>query len=132
MHNTMKTQNLHRLPQNQKSNHHHHQRRKCYGATNMVLFHTLAEKVKEIYFQEIKYDLFSFIRRICNNLPCPDCAKHATQYMKTVILMQSLQKSNSNVCCSIFTMMSVVAKETQYYHIMNSMKNTMRQLHSTS
>lgn len=55
-----------------------------WGEPTWFLFHTLAEKVKEIYFQEIKYDLFSFIRRICNNLPCPDCAKHATQYMKTV------------------------------------------------
>ena len=55
-----------------------------WGEPTWFLFHTLAEKVKENYFQEIKFELFSFIKRICNNLPCPDCAKHATQYMKTV------------------------------------------------
>ena len=55
-----------------------------WGEPTWFLFHTLAEKVKDEYSQEIKNELFSFIRRICNNLPCPDCAKHATQYMKTI------------------------------------------------
>lgn len=55
-----------------------------WGEPTWFLFHTLAEKIKESYFHEMKFELFSFIRRICNNLPCPDCAKHATQYMKTV------------------------------------------------
>ncbi len=48
------------------------------------LFHTLAEKVHEDSFPEIRRDLLSIIYTICCNLPCPDCANHARAYMDAV------------------------------------------------
>lgn len=55
-----------------------------WGEPTWFLFHTLAEKIKEEYFPSLKNDLFSFIKKICNNLPCPDCAQHATQYVNGI------------------------------------------------
>lgn len=55
-----------------------------WGEPTWFLFHTLAEKVKDEYFDEISSQLFNFIKQICNNLPCPECAQHASQYINGV------------------------------------------------
>jgi hypothetical protein len=55
-----------------------------WGEPTWFLFHTLAEKVKDEYFQSIRYELLNTIVIICKNLPCPDCANHASEYMKKV------------------------------------------------
>ena len=55
-----------------------------WGPATWTLFHTLAEKVSDEHFNDIKSELFAFIKRICFNLPCPDCAAHATQYISKV------------------------------------------------
>jgi len=55
-----------------------------WGEPTWFLFHTLAEKIKDEYFDGLKGKLFSFIKQICNNLPCPECAQHATQYINGV------------------------------------------------
>ena len=55
-----------------------------WGPAIWTLFHTLAEKVNDENFHEVKTDLFGFIKRICFNLPCPDCAAHATQIISKV------------------------------------------------
>jgi len=52
-----------------------------WGEPTWFMFHTLAEKVKPEYFEEIRVELLQIISLVCSNLPCPDCAKHATQYM---------------------------------------------------
>jgi hypothetical protein len=51
-----------------------------WGPATWTLFHTLAEKIQDTQFNDTKSDLLTFIKRICSNLPCPDCAAHATQY----------------------------------------------------
>jgi hypothetical protein len=51
-----------------------------WGPATWTLFHTLAEKIQDDQFNDAKSDLLTFIKRICSNLPCPDCAAHATQY----------------------------------------------------
>jgi hypothetical protein len=51
-----------------------------WGPATWTLFHTLAEKIQDNQFNDAKSDLLTFIKRICSNLPCPDCAAHATQY----------------------------------------------------
>ena len=51
-----------------------------WGPATWTLFHTLAEKIQDNQFNDVKSDLLTFIKRICSNLPCPDCAAHATQY----------------------------------------------------
>ncbi len=55
-----------------------------WGEPTWFLFHTLAQKVKESDFQLIRKDLINIIYTICTNLPCPDCAKHATEYMNNI------------------------------------------------
>jgi hypothetical protein len=60
------------------------QKKMKWGEPTWFLFHTLAEKVKEENFPSIRLDLINIIRIICSNLPCPDCANHATEYMKKI------------------------------------------------
>jgi hypothetical protein len=55
-----------------------------WGQPTWYLFHTLAQKVHEDTFPEIRQELLTIISTICNNLPCPDCANHATQYMNSL------------------------------------------------
>lgn len=55
-----------------------------WGEPTWYLFHTLAEKVDEQYFNELKDKLITLITRICNNLPCPDCSLHASNYLSGV------------------------------------------------
>jgi hypothetical protein len=55
-----------------------------WGEPTWFLFHTLAEKVKPEYFADIRAELLNIIYTICTNLPCPDCAKHATQYLNSI------------------------------------------------
>jgi hypothetical protein len=55
-----------------------------WGEPTWFLFHTLAEKVREDIFPQVRMDLLNVIYTICNNLPCPDCANHATEYMNKV------------------------------------------------
>lgn len=55
-----------------------------WGQPTWFLLHTLAEKVKEDQFPRIRKELLDVILKICNNLPCPDCANHATQYLNGI------------------------------------------------
>jgi hypothetical protein len=67
-----------------------------WGEPTWFLFHTIAEKIKPEFFQDLKADLLNIIFTICTNLPCPDCARHATAYMnginfKTIGTKEALQ-----------------------------------------
>ena len=67
-----------------------------WGEPTWFLFHTVAQKIKSEYFQEVKSDLLNIIFTICTNLPCPDCARHATAYInginfKTINSKEDLQ-----------------------------------------
>ena len=55
-----------------------------WGEPTWILFHTLAEKVKDEYFSQIRIDLLNTIYTICANLPCPDCAEHAIAYLNGI------------------------------------------------
>jgi len=55
-----------------------------WGAPTWYLFHTIAEKVREESFPVIRSELLNIILTICTNLPCPDCAGHATKYIKSI------------------------------------------------
>jgi len=57
-----------------------------WGAPTWYLFHTLAEKVKDEAFPIVRKELLNIIVTICSNLPCPDCASHATKYMNGINL----------------------------------------------
>ena len=51
---------------------------KVWGNNIWYLFHTIAYKIKEDEFNNIKQDLFYIVKTICQNLPCPECSEHAT------------------------------------------------------
>lgn len=55
-----------------------------WGEPTWFLFHTLAEKVKEEHFSNFRGELLKTIYLICSALPCPDCAKHASDYMNGI------------------------------------------------
>jgi hypothetical protein len=55
-----------------------------WGPPFWFFFHTLAEKVKPELFYEKRDDIFRIVREICNNLPCPTCTSHATQYINNI------------------------------------------------
>ena len=55
-----------------------------WGAPTWFFFHTLAEKVRDDQFPLIRVPLLNMVSNICANLPCPDCAKHAREYMSKI------------------------------------------------
>jgi hypothetical protein len=55
-----------------------------WGEPTWYLLHCLAEKVKEESFMSIRLDLLNVIFTICSNLPCPDCANHASEHLKNI------------------------------------------------
>lgn len=58
-------------------------KKKDWGNAVWILFHTLAEKIKPEYSEELIV-IVSHITSICNNLPCPDCQQHASRVMAQV------------------------------------------------
>lgn len=59
-------------------------RRMRWGQPTWFAFHTLAEKVREESFPIIRVELLNIIHTVCSNLPCPECAKHATAHMNSI------------------------------------------------
>jgi hypothetical protein len=55
-----------------------------WGEPTWFMFHTLAEKIKPEYFSTVRQELLQVVQSVCSNLPCPDCARHAKQYMNGV------------------------------------------------
>ena len=55
-----------------------------WGAPTWTLFHTLAQKINEKDFSRLSKELIDLIKTVCNTLPCPDCASHATEYVSRV------------------------------------------------
>ena len=68
-----------------------------WGPSTWTLFHTLAEKVKEEHFNEVMPDMLIMMKRICANLPCPDCSAHATQIMAKMTPAQFPNKESLKV-----------------------------------
>jgi hypothetical protein len=52
-----------------------------WGKPTWYFLHTLAEKISEDNFKEVRKDLLEIVYSICTNLPCPDCANHARTYL---------------------------------------------------
>ena len=56
---------------------------KEWGNITWLLFHSLAEKIDDNSFSIVKDQLIYFIKYTCENLPCPICANHATETLKS-------------------------------------------------
>ena len=55
-----------------------------WGQPTWYALHCLAEKVKDDEFVSIRAELLNVIYMICANLPCPDCATHASDFLKSI------------------------------------------------
>jgi len=61
-----------------------------WGEPIWYFLHCLAEKIKEEAFPSMRSEILNIIYTICSNLPCQDCANHASEYLKS-INYQSIQ-----------------------------------------
>jgi hypothetical protein len=52
-----------------------------WGEPTWFFLHTMAQKIKPEYFDNLRQGLLGQISAICRNLPCPDCANHAANYL---------------------------------------------------
>ena len=87
------------------------QKKMKWGQPTWFLFHTIAEKIKPDEFHYIRLELLNIISIICNNLPCPDCANHASEYMN---------KINKN---TIRTKQDLKLMLFQFHNVVNQKKN---------
>jgi hypothetical protein len=55
-----------------------------WGPPIWKFFHVLIAKIKDDSFKNIYIPLFYYIKRICSQLPCPECSNHATHFLSTV------------------------------------------------
>lgn len=55
---------------------------KEWGKVTWFLLHGIAENCRNDNYHKYKHQIFSTIISIINNLPCPDCRQHATNYFK--------------------------------------------------
>lgn len=67
-----------------------------WGAPTWYLLHTLAQKVKADRWPTFRVELVHTLYTICKNLPCPDCAQHAKEYLAqrpphTIATVESLR-----------------------------------------
>jgi hypothetical protein len=57
---------------------------KSWGPVTWLFLHTLVEKFSDEQYLIVKDELLSYTKKICSILPCPDCAKHAINYLKPI------------------------------------------------
>jgi len=55
-----------------------------WGPPIWTLFHVIAVNIKEENFNILGNQFFNLIKKICANLPCPDCSLHATSFLSSV------------------------------------------------
>lgn len=65
-----------------------------WGEPTWNMFHTLAEKIKPEYYEIYRAEILDIINMVCNTLPCPICANHAVQHMKTIQEHKILTKAD--------------------------------------
>lgn len=60
------------------------QGRMIWGRATWIFLHTLAQKLKEQSFFNVRESILDFIVKICSLLPCPICKNHAENYIRNV------------------------------------------------
>jgi len=83
-----------------------------WGYYTWLLFHTLAEKIKDHEFMNEKDNLIYYIRNICSVLPCPDCSNHAIHMLKHYNYNYIYDKESFKKF--IFEFHNIVNKRKQY------------------
>jgi hypothetical protein len=90
-----------------------------WGPPVWMLFHTLAEKITDLGFQQIGQQLFNHIYRLCNSLPCPDCADHATKFLAKVNVRTLQTKDNLKNLLYVFHNVVNSRKRKTIFHTNN-------------
>jgi hypothetical protein len=85
-------------------------KKSLWGPAIWKLLHVLAHKLKDDSFPVIGKMLFYYIVRICNNLPCPDCARHATVFLSKI--NPSMLKSKNDLLQILYVFHNAVNKRT--------------------
>jgi hypothetical protein len=67
---------------------------KSWGPCTWYLFHSLAEKIKEESFNNIKGELLNIIKNICTNIPCGECSGHAIAHMRKIDIRKLNNKND--------------------------------------
>jgi len=88
-----------------------------WGEPTWYLLHCLAEKVKEDKFSLIRVELLNAIFSICANLPCPDCAKHASDYLKNIQFLNIQTKTQLKMALFNFHNMVNIKKNMQLFPV---------------
>ena len=55
-----------------------------WGPQTWIFFHTFANRINKDFFERNRAQCLEIIKMIAECLPCPECTKHATYFMKTV------------------------------------------------
>lgn len=55
-----------------------------WGTPTWVFFHTIIAKIDESKYMDYREELLGNIKRLCEVLPCPDCADHATRFLSKI------------------------------------------------
>ncbi len=81
-----------------------------WGPPCWSLMHVLATRIKEEDFENKKESLWLVINEICNNLPCPECRKHAVSLMRQA-KKATILKSKDNLEVFLFDFHNLVNKK---------------------
>jgi hypothetical protein len=73
-----------------------------WGKPTWYFFHTMAEKVKDEEFANVRKDILDIIYSICVNLPCPECATHAQHYLEKINLNTIQTKDDLKMMLFVF------------------------------
>ena len=90
-----------------------------WGPPTWMLFHTLAEKIKEEKFSQIAVPLFSLIKKICSVLPCPECSMHATQFLSRVQFQYIKTKTDFKLLFYAFHNIVNIRKKKPLFNVAN-------------
>ena len=55
-----------------------------WGPSIWIFLHALIAKMNPRHYLQVKDELLYHVKQICTVLPCPECALHATNYMKSI------------------------------------------------
>jgi hypothetical protein len=64
-----------------------------WGPNTWILFHTMAEKIKNDNFDCYFPLIWKHINKLCQTLPCPQCSEHATLYLRNFKMGQIKNKT---------------------------------------
>ncbi len=121
--------------------------KQAWGNATWFMMHTLAQKLRPEYAHAVPGLLMQF-ENVCRNLPCPDCAEHASRMFATAniravvdkdTLMRFLYELHDAVnrrlgkpcptmdeCCELYSRGRTVAILTHFFQVMKNIKSQDR------